>query len=70
MFAEDVGGGGMLFDRTRIPLRTWFVDVWFVTSQENDVSALGSFPTTPRKAEGVLDRGVGLSATGLSDLDR
>src|SRR5450830_320475 len=32
---------GTIFDRTRTPLRTWFAAIWFVTSQNNGVSALG-----------------------------
>jgi transposase-like protein len=32
---------GTIFHRTRLPLRTWFAAVWFVTSQKNGVSALG-----------------------------
>ena len=32
---------GTLFHRTHKPLRTWFLAIWFVTSQKNGVSALG-----------------------------
>jgi transposase-like protein len=32
---------GTIFDRTRIPLRTWFSTIWFVTSQKDGASALG-----------------------------
>lgn len=32
---------GTIFDRTRIPLRTWFAAMWFVTSQKDGASALG-----------------------------
>ena len=30
-----------IFEGTRKPLRTWFLAMWFVTSQKNGVSALG-----------------------------
>lgn len=30
-----------IFERTRMPLRTWFAMIWFVTSQKNGASALG-----------------------------
>ncbi len=32
---------GTIFDRTRMPLRTWFAAMWFVTSQKDGASALG-----------------------------
>ena len=32
---------GTLFQKTHKPLRTWFLAIWFVTSQKNGVSALG-----------------------------
>ena len=32
---------GTIFERTRIPLRTWFSTMWFVTSQKDGASALG-----------------------------
>ena len=32
---------GTIFEGTRKPLRTWFMAMWFVTSQKNGVSALG-----------------------------
>jgi hypothetical protein len=32
---------GTVFQDTRKPLRTWFLAMWFVTSQKNGVSALG-----------------------------
>jgi transposase-like protein len=32
---------GTLFERTRFPLKTWFLAIWFVTSQKNEVNALG-----------------------------
>jgi len=32
---------GTIFHRSKMPLRTWFAAVWFVTSQKNGVSALG-----------------------------
>ena len=31
---------GTIFEGTRKPLRTWFLAMWFVTSQKNGVSAL------------------------------
>ena len=32
---------GTIFEGTRKPLRTWFLAMWFVTSQKHGVSALG-----------------------------
>jgi transposase-like protein len=32
---------GTLFERTKFPLKTWFLAIWFVTSQKNGASALG-----------------------------
>lgn len=32
---------GTLFERTHVPLRTWFLAIWFVTSQKHGASALG-----------------------------
>ena len=32
---------GTLFERTRITLKTWFLAIWFVTSQKHGESALG-----------------------------
>ncbi|MEW6756532.1 MAG: IS1595 family transposase [Candidatus Latescibacterota bacterium] len=32
---------GTLFERTRTPLRLWFLAIWFVTSQKHGASALG-----------------------------
>ena len=32
---------GTIFEGTRKPLRTWFLAIWFVTSQKNGMSALG-----------------------------
>ena len=32
---------GTIFERTRIPLSTWFAAIWFVTSQKDGASALG-----------------------------
>ena len=32
---------GTLFERTRVPLRTWFLAIWLVTSQKHGASALG-----------------------------
>ena len=32
---------GTVFQNTRKPLRTWFLAMWFITSQKNGVSALG-----------------------------
>ena len=31
---------GTIFERTRLPLRTWFAAMWFVTSQKDGASAL------------------------------
>lgn len=30
-----------LFERSKLPLKTWFLAIWFVTSQKNGASALG-----------------------------
>ncbi|MEE9425442.1 MAG: IS1595 family transposase [Methylococcales bacterium] len=30
-----------MFERTKFPLKTWFLAIWFVTSQKNGASALG-----------------------------
>lgn len=32
---------GTIFEKTHFPLRTWFLAIWFVTSQKHGVSALG-----------------------------
>ena len=32
---------GTVFQDTRKPLRTWFLAMWFITSQKNGMSALG-----------------------------
>ena len=32
---------GTIFQDTRLPLRTWFRTMWWVTSQKNGASALG-----------------------------
>ena len=32
---------GTIFERTRLPLKTWFAAMWFVTSQKDGASALG-----------------------------
>jgi transposase-like protein len=32
---------GTIFERTRVPLKTWFLAIWFVTSQKHGASALG-----------------------------
>ena len=32
---------GTVFEGTRKPLRTWFLAMWFITSQKNGASALG-----------------------------
>ncbi len=32
---------GTVFERTRMPLRTWFAAIWFLTSQKHGASALG-----------------------------
>jgi transposase-like protein len=39
--AETSLTAGTIFADTRKPLRTWFLAMWFVTSQKNGVSALG-----------------------------
>lgn len=32
---------GTMFERTKLPLKTWFLAIWFVTSQKNGANALG-----------------------------
>lgn len=32
---------GTIFERTRMPLKNWFLAIWFVTSQKHGASALG-----------------------------
>ena len=32
---------GTVFDKTRIPLRTWFAGAWYITNQKHGCSALG-----------------------------
>jgi len=32
---------GTIFERTRLPLKTWFAAMWFITSQKDGASALG-----------------------------
>jgi transposase-like protein len=32
---------GTIFQKTRFPLKTWFIAIWFVTSQKHGASALG-----------------------------
>lgn len=32
---------GTIFEKTRFPLKTWFLAIWFVTSQKHGASALG-----------------------------
>jgi hypothetical protein len=32
---------GTLFERTKLPLKIWFLSIWFVTSQKNGANALG-----------------------------
>lgn len=32
---------GTLFERSKFPLKTWFLAIWFVTSQKNGANALG-----------------------------
>lgn len=32
---------GTIFDKTRVPLQSWFAAAWFVTSQKHGLSALG-----------------------------
>src|SRR3954471_136109 len=39
--AETSPTAGTIFADIRKPLRTWFLAMWFVTSQKNGVSALG-----------------------------
>lgn len=39
--AETSLTAGTVFQDTRKPLRTWFLAMWFITSQKNGVSALG-----------------------------
>jgi len=39
--AEISVTAGTIFERTRMPLRTWFAAMWFVTSQKDGASALG-----------------------------
>ncbi len=39
--AEASLTAGTIFEGTRKPLRTWFLAMWFITSQKNGVSALG-----------------------------
>lgn len=39
--AETSITAGTIFQDTRKPLRTWFLAMWFVTSQKNGASALG-----------------------------
>jgi len=38
---ETAIGAGTVFEGTRKPLRTWFLAMWFVTSQKHGASALG-----------------------------
>ena len=64
---------GTIFQDTRKPLRTWFLAMWFITSQKNGVSALdlqrvlglGSYETAPPGPAGPVpfrDRIEGLLA--------
>ena len=39
--AEISVTAGTLFERTRIPLKTWFLAIWLVTSQKHGANALG-----------------------------
>lgn len=39
--AEISVTAGTMFERTRIPLKTWFSAIWFVTSQKHGANALG-----------------------------
>jgi len=39
--AEISVTAGTIFERTRIPLKTWFAAIWFVTSQKHGANALG-----------------------------
>ena len=41
MRLSGFGDGGHDFPDTRLPLRTWFRTMWWVTSQKNGASALG-----------------------------
>ena len=41
MRLSGFGDGGHDFQDTRLPLRTWFRTMWWVTSQKNGASALG-----------------------------
>ena len=41
MSQGDLDDPGTIFEGTRKPLRTWFLAMWFVTSQKNGMSALG-----------------------------
>jgi len=46
LHCRDCGGevsvtAGTIFERTRSPLTTWFLAMWYVTSQKNGASALG-----------------------------
>jgi hypothetical protein len=43
--AETSLTAGTIFADTRKPLRTWFLAMWFVTSQKNGVSALAACRT-------------------------
>lgn len=38
---ERSGTAGTIFERTRIPLKTWVLALWFVTSQKHGARALG-----------------------------
>src|SRR5271166_2561686 len=38
---KDIADRRTIFEGTRKPSRTWFLAMWFVTSQKNGVSALG-----------------------------
>jgi len=48
---------GTVFQDTRKPLRTWFLAMWFITSQKNGMSALG------------LQRALGLGSYTVSGHD-
>lgn len=39
--AEISVTAGTVFERTRVPLKTWFAAIWFVTSQKHGANALG-----------------------------
>lgn len=38
---QTTATAGTIFDRTRKPLRLWFLAIWLITSEKNGISALG-----------------------------